>query len=237
MGKQEDKEVISLSKFTPNASFKTSMETLVTQTLRNAITKGAFYPGQELNETAIASDLQISRMPVRQAMSTLESEGLVTRVPRKGVFIAMLDQNDLEEIYTTRVALEEVAIRAAIPKYTDNDFEKIIDNLHTPKDKIATYASFLEIDREFHSLLYTPSGWKRVTQYIQQLRNNTSIYRIFKAPIAPEELVLSLNEHKNIFEACKNRNADLAAQILRNHTLRTMPKTIEIVKQQILKKP
>lgn len=220
--------MLPLAQFAPHASFKTNIETLVAQTLRNAITQGAFYPGQELNEVGIANDLEISRMPVRQAMSILEAEGLVTRVPRKGVFVTSLDSHDLEEIYTTRVALEEVAIRAAIPRYTEEDFKKIERNLETPPNKISTYTSFLDVDKEFHVLLYAPSGWKRVTKYIQQLRNNTAIYRILKSPLPVERLNLSLRDHRAIFEACRKRDADTAAKLLREHTLRTVPRIIEM---------
>lgn len=221
-------ESLSLAQFAPHASFKTNIEALVVQTLRNAITQGAFYPGQELNEVGIAVDLEISRMPVRQAMSILETEGLVTRVPRKGVFVTSLDSHDLEEIYTTRVALEEVAIRAAIPQYTKEDFEKIERNLETPQEKISTYSSFLVIDKAFHALLYAPSGWKRVTKYIQELRNNTAMYRILKSPLPVEKLNLSLSDHRNIFDACKKRDADTAAKLLREHTLKTIPSIAEI---------
>ena len=225
--KEKDLEMSDLSKFAPMAAFNTSIEMIVQETLRNAITHGAFYPGQELDEVAIAKDLQISRMPVRQSMSALEAEGLVTRIPRKGVFVTALDKHDLEEIYTTRVALEEVAIRAAIDKFTEVDLQKIEKILAIPDEELLDYAKFLEIDKEFHFLLYAPSGWMRVTKYIQQLRNNTATYRILKAPLSAEQLEISLNDHHAIFDAYRSRNADLAATLLREHTLKTSPSSDE----------
>ena len=129
MDKNSYSSEISLVKFAPLASFNTSVESLVVQTLRAAITNGAFYPGQEIDENGIAKDLKISRMPVRQAIPILEHEGLVTKIPRKGVYVTKLDSLDIEEIYTTRIALEEVVITAAIPKYSQENLTKIEDNI------------------------------------------------------------------------------------------------------------
>ena len=124
----------SLSQYAPSAAFNTSVETLVVQTLRSAITQGAFYPGQEIDEAAIAESLQISKMPVRQAIAALEVEGLVTKVPRKKVYVTSLDKHDIEEIYTTRIALEEVAIRAAVKKACERDYELLERNLAAVAD-------------------------------------------------------------------------------------------------------
>ncbi|MCI5864858.1 MAG: GntR family transcriptional regulator [Cloacibacillus porcorum] len=217
----------SLRQFAPVTLFNTSVEALVLQTLRTAITQGAFYPGQEIDESAIAKDLQISRMPVRQAMSALEIEGLVTKVPRKGVFVSVVDANDLKEIYTTRLVLEEATLREAINNYTDEDFAKMEENLNQPLSKIKTYVEFLEIDKEFHLSLCSPSKWQRAIKYIQQLRNCTAVYRAMRSPLPLEDLKLSFLDHRTIFEACKTRNADLAARLLKEHTLRTAPKVEE----------
>lgn len=232
MNKNSDSSEVSLVKFAPLASFNTSVESLVVQTLRAAITNGAFYPGQEIDENEIAKDLKISRMPVRQAIPILEHEGLVTKIPRKGVYVTKLDSLDIEEIYTTRIALEEVVIKAAIPKYSQEDLKKIEDNIIKMEAYITTtddipekeaYLHFLEIDKEFHSLLYTPSGWNRATNYISQLRNNTAMYRLLCASFPKEKQLMSLNDHNNIFNECIERNVKKACKLLREHTLTTAP--------------
>ena len=218
----------SLSQYAPSAAFNTSVETLVLQTLRSAITQGAFYPGQEIDEAAIAEGLQISKMPVRQAIAALEVEGLVTKVPRKKVYVTSLDSHDIEEIYTTRIALEDVAIRAAVKKATQKDYEMLEKNLAIPLSQMEGYVGFLEVDKEFHSLLYAPSGWQRVMKYLQQLRNNTAMYRILREPLPPEKLQLSLEEHREIYDAYRNADEDMAARLLREHTLRTVPSLHDI---------
>lgn len=218
----------SLSQYAPSAAFNTSVETLVVQTLRSAITQGVFYPGQEIDEAAIAEALKISKMPVRQAIAALEVEGLVTKVPRKKVYVTSLDKHDIEEIYTTRIALEEVAIRAAVKKAGEKDYEMLEKNLAIPLSQMDGYVGFLEVDKEFHSLLYAPSGWQRVIKYLQQLRNNTAMYRILREPLPPEKLQLSLEEHRAIYDAYKAKDEEMTAKLLREHTIRTIPSLNDI---------
>ncbi|MDO5116787.1 MAG: GntR family transcriptional regulator [Synergistaceae bacterium] len=218
----------SLSQYAPSAAFNTSVETLVVQTLRSAITQGAFYPGQEIDEAAIADALQISKMPVRQAIAALEVEGLVTKVPRKKVYVTSLDKHDIEEIYTTRIALEEVAIRAAVKKAGEKDYELLEKNLAIPLSQMDGYVGFLEVDKEFHSLLYAPSGWQRVMKYLQQLRNNTAMYRILREPWPIEKIQKSLDEHLSIYEAYKKKDEETVTVLLRKHTLRTRPTITDI---------
>lgn len=218
----------SLNQYIPSNTFRTSIEAQVLQTLRAAISQGAFYPGQEINEEAIAKDLGISRMPVRQAVTALEVEGLVTKVPRKGIFVTRLDEHDIEEIYTTRVALEEVAIKAAVARYTEADFRKLEENIDNTPAEMDSYPRFLEIDKTFHYLLYAPSGWQRVTKLILQLRNNTGTYRILCGTFSKERMMKSLGDHKAILAACMERDVEKASALLKNHTLSTAPNPKEV---------
>lgn len=230
IGMNSNSPFSSLSQYAPSAAFNTSVETLVVQTLRSAITQGAFYPGQEIDEAAIAEGLQISKMPVRQAIAALEVEGLVTKVPRKKVYVTSLDKHDIEEIYTTRIALEEVAIRTAIKKATEKDYQLLEENLAIPLSQMGGYVGFLEVDKEFHSLLYSPSGWHRVIKYLQQLRNNTAMYRILREPLPSEKLLLSLEEHHAIYIAYLKKDEEMTAKLLREHTLRTIPSLNDITR-------
>lgn len=212
----------SLSEYMQQTPLIVSVETVVLQALREAITKGAFYPGQAIDENRVAKELQVSRMPVRQAMSALEVEGLVTKVPRKGTFVTRLDERDIREIYTTRVALEEIAIVEAVARYTDDDFDKIERNLAVTADRIESYQHFLEVDQEFHHLLYAPSGWNRLTRMISQLRNNTAMYRWLKTEFPEARICKSLLAHRQITDACRRRDAAESARLLRLHTENTV---------------
>lgn len=219
---KKDEPSLSISNYLQAPTLLLSVESIVLQALRDAITKGAFYPGQPIDENAVAKELQVSRMPVRQAMSALEVEGLVTKVPRKGTFVTSLDEHDIREIYATRVALEELAIVEAIKHYSDDDFENLDRNTSVSVDEMASYHDFLEIDKEFHHLLYAPSGWNRLTRMISQLRNNTAMYRWIMTEFPKERIENSIQDHKAIVEACKDRDAAKSAALLKAHTETTI---------------
>lgn len=227
---KKDEPSLSMSNYLQAPTLFLSVESIVLQALRDAITKGVFYPGQPIDENAVAKELQVSRMPVRQAMSALEVEGLVTKVPRKGTFVTSLDENDIREIYATRVALEELAIVEAIKHYSDEDFEKLDRNTSVSVGEMASYHDFLEIDKEFHHLLYAPSGWNRLTRMISQLRNNTAMYRWIMTEFPKERIQSSIQDHKAIVDACKSRDAAKSAVLLKAHTETTILR-IEDLKQ------
>ena len=87
---------------------------IVTQ-VRNAILNGTFKPGERIVETAIADQLNVSRAPVREALSALERDGIVVSVPRRGYFVMQLNEKDIEEIYSLRAMLsrhQEIYLKA-----------------------------------------------------------------------------------------------------------------------------
>ncbi len=86
---------------------------VVVPTLREAIVGNLLPPGSRLLEIALAAQLKVSRTPVREAFAQLEREGLVTIVPRMGVFVREVTLRDIDEIYTVRAALEGLAVELA----------------------------------------------------------------------------------------------------------------------------
>jgi DNA-binding GntR family transcriptional regulator len=91
---------------------------VVVPALREAIVGNLLEPGARLTETALAVSLGVSRTPVREAFAQLEREGLVTLIPRMGVFVREVSERDVEEIYTVRAALESLAVELATQRKT-----------------------------------------------------------------------------------------------------------------------
>lgn len=86
---------------------------VVVPALREAIVGNLLAPGSRLTETALAASLGVSRTPIREAFAQLEREGLVTVIPRVGVFVREVSERDVEETYTVRAALESLAVELA----------------------------------------------------------------------------------------------------------------------------
>ncbi|HEX4419633.1 MAG TPA: GntR family transcriptional regulator [Kofleriaceae bacterium] len=91
---------------------------VVVPALREAIINNLLAPGERLTEVALAARLGVSRTPVREAFSQLEREGLVTVLPRVGVFVREVTARDVEETYTVRAALEALAVELATQRRT-----------------------------------------------------------------------------------------------------------------------
>ena len=92
---------------------------VVFQTLRQAILRGELKPGERLMEIHLAQKLGVSRTPVREAIRKLELEGLVLMIPRKGAVVAEITVTDLEDVLEVRMALEELAVKLACRKITE----------------------------------------------------------------------------------------------------------------------
>ena len=98
---------------------------VVFQTLRQAILRGELKPGERLMEIHLAQKLGVSRTPVREAIRKLELEGLVLMIPRKGAIVAEITVQDLEDVLEVRMALEELAVKIACKRITQEQLEEI----------------------------------------------------------------------------------------------------------------
>jgi DNA-binding GntR family transcriptional regulator len=204
-----------------------SVESCVLNVLRNSLEEGIFFPGEEIKEKDISTTLGVSRMPVRQALLILENEGFLYRIPRRGFFLKRVDNNELEEIYTMRSSLEEIAVRRGIERCTDEDIAAIEEFLDTAPIPFNT-AVFLRNNSRFHELLCAPSGWNRVLYQIRTLRRNLATHIAYLGEYSKERIRESHEEHRQIFEAYKRKDSDLAVQLVTKHNIRAYEVLLEM---------
>lgn len=152
--------------------------------LRDAIVNGEFKPGHPLIETELATQLGVSRAPLREALQILNKEGLLETVPYHGTTVRRLSRTDIEELYSLRVVLETFAIRRVIAQNSPENtqrlreyFAKMLDAAEANDLKLLN-----KIDREFHDAIieYSKHGllmsvWNAVSLRVRQvmaLQNN-----------------------------------------------------------------
>ena len=99
------------------------------ESLRDAVIDGRLEAGQWLRQKALAQELGVSQMPVREALKRLVAEGLADRIPYKGVRVAEFSPKDIVDICTNRLVLESLAVRLATPLITAEEVERLKDNL------------------------------------------------------------------------------------------------------------
>lgn len=93
--------------------------------VRERILKGEYEIGEKIKENQIASELRVSRTPIREAFKLLENEGLIDYIPNRGCFAKGFTKQDVEDIYAVREALEEMAVRWAVARISENEIDEM----------------------------------------------------------------------------------------------------------------
>jgi GntR family transcriptional regulator, rspAB operon transcriptional repressor len=163
--------------------------------LRQAIVSGRYRPGDRLNESQIAREFGISRIPVREALMQLQEHGLVMNHERRGMFVTLLSEEDVQRINSLRVVLEAEALKLCRLKISKQDAARLTDIM--TRMEAWTEGSEVDaaaLDLEFHRTLWEAAGNPYLTR-------------------ALDSLVTSLFAHK----ALENISADVKRWLLHHH--------------------
>ncbi|BBB90307.1 MAG TPA: GntR family transcriptional regulator [Methylomusa anaerophila] len=191
---------------------------VVAETLREAIISGILQPGERLMEIQMAEDLGVSRTPVREAIRKLELEGFVVMIPRRGTYVAGLSIKDINEVFEIRTALDVLAAGLAVERITEEELEEMERLLVRISDCIeqGDLDKIVEIDSQFHDVLYKASRNDRLVGIISNLREQFTRFRSISINY-PGRIQQTLEEHRRLVEAIASRNMDSAQQIAREH--------------------
>jgi DNA-binding GntR family transcriptional regulator len=192
-----------------------SAATIIFNALRKAIIEGELSDGDPLRQDEIARSFNTSRIPVREAITMLEQQGLVKSVRYKGAVVATLSMEEAAEIFDFRCLLECEVIRAAVPNMTPEIIETArgyLEAFAKAKDPM----EYGDLNRMFHKTLYSASGLDYHTQVIENSMDR--IDRYLRAQLVMSDGIdNSSREHLEILEACEAGDADRAAKLTRAH--------------------
>jgi DNA-binding GntR family transcriptional regulator len=187
----------------------------VAQTLRQAILRGSLAGGQILRQESLANQLGVSRVPVREAIRQLNSEGLVQITAHRGAVVTALSADDIREIYDIRVGLETTALRLALPHLSP----AILARAAAALQEIDTATEAREWGARnwhFHVTLYTPAQRPRLLALIRTMHDNVGRYlQVYPALIQQQHY--SQQEHQQLLAACQAQDEHAALRILRQH--------------------
>lgn len=193
---------------------KTTAE-LIADALRSLIMQGKLRSGQSLKQDEIANDFQVSKIPVREALVQLQAEGLVRLIPSRGATVSRLTLAEVEEIYMIRSALEPLALERAIHNITPTAFhhmEQILSNIDIEDDM----SKWAELNWQFHAMMYQSAGLPRLVSTVQALYNNVARY-LLSNYLDRDYLEESQRQHREILDACRRKDVDLAIEKLLYH--------------------
>jgi len=215
--------------------FKTMQETIF-DTLKQRITSGEYAPGKRLIANDLAEEFDISRMPVREALSRLASTGLVELVPYKGAIVNELTTKDYVEIFHIRSVLEGLAARLACEYLTEEDLEKMRAANEDVKNMIdKDDVEFQKVNRLFHSVIWQRTNSERLMTLLSNLYSEAAQYRHLTM-IHPGRMKDVYNEHERFLEALYKRDAKEAEKRIQEHYENTLHWLVEYIENNKNKK-
>jgi len=202
----------------------------VYRALKTEIAKGFLEPGTKLFEDKIATQMGVSRTPVREAIQKLAAEGLIKIAPNQTLIVTEVSLEDVKEVLQIRGVLEGLAARVVAKKITSQEIEeleKIVTQmgLYVTKKDLTSYC---KVDDEFHNLILHICGDKWIIQIRDNLANFIYRFRI-KSLSVIGRLEYSLGEHQEIMESLKKHNsaeADRLSQIHMENTVINITKNV-----------
>ena len=196
-----------------------SLGAAVIERLREKILSGELREGQQLRQDAIAAEFQISRIPVREALSHLAAEGLVTLVANRGAVVSALSPEEIMELFETRAVLECYMLRCAIPRMKAEDFqraEEVLRRYEESLEKDSEVESWGRWNWSFHSALYAPANRPKMLSLVKNLNVNCDRYTRLHLVVTRDQH-RGGQAHRELLEVCKKRNPELAADALWKH--------------------
>ncbi len=190
--------------------------------IRDAILTGELKPGERIRQEAIARQLGTSRIPVREALRQLESEGLVTLVPHSGARVAVMDFERFHELYLLREVIEPMAIYHSAGRLSEEQLAHLAELVDVIADAGDDSLRWLDADRRFHLESYAAAPLPRVLTMIEGFWNQTQQYRrAYLNTVRRTNLGIVTHEHKLILEALVRGDGEDAASLQKLHIRRT----------------
>lgn len=203
---------------------------VVFQTLRQAILRGELKPGERLMEIHLAKKLGVSRTPVREAIRKLELEGLVLMIPRKGAVVAEITISDLEDVLEVRMALEELAVKHACKRITEEQLEQMRELSVKFQETLEgdDVGACAQADMKFHEAIYEATGNGRLVQILNNLREQMYRYRMEYLKDRQTHQLL-VREHEEILKALTERDVEKALAVTGCHIERQKEHIINVL--------
>lgn len=188
---------------------------VIEERLRSAILDGRLAPGTAVRQQELATLFGVSRMPVREALRQLESQGLLQVEMHKGAVVAPLIGEDAMDTYALRVLLESEALRQSVPRLTPEDIDQARDYIRQLQEQ-TEHAELGRLNRLFHMTLYSKASNQRLLRLIEHELNQEE--RFLRFHLSSMGLgTLTQDDHLALLDAASQRQVETAVQVLEAH--------------------
>jgi len=191
----------------------------VADELRRRIVSGEYSGGDQIRQEALAAELGVSRIPIREALLQLEAEGLVVIHTHRGAVVAKLTANDAVDLFEARLALESTLLRKALEWATPEDHARVAACLSRYEKAISEGASpeiLSSLNWDFHTALCEPANRPRTLAILLSLYTATDRYLRLQID-RPAAKKKALDDHRAIFDAYRRNKVPLAMKLIADH--------------------
>jgi DNA-binding GntR family transcriptional regulator len=206
----------------PKATFQPiknngSLKDRTVELLTDAILSGRLKPGERLNESQLARDLHVSRAPVREALQQLQEQSLIVNIPRRGMFVVTLDDEDIQKINSLRVVLEAEALRLAQRNLTTPREKKLEQLLQAIEKMEPTLAKLsMRVDFEFHRTIWSYSGNEYLEKVLTSLTAPLFAHSV-RTLQRSDKLRVVLDSHRPLFDFICSKTKETAEEVMLSH--------------------
>jgi DNA-binding GntR family transcriptional regulator len=199
-------------------SVRTSLTEQITTELRRRILNGQLAEGTTLRQERLATELGVSRIPLREAIRHLEAEGLVVSELHKGTIVSSLSPDELEELFGIRMRLETWLFEAAIPRMSQADFDQA-EALIEEASKTGDVSNWGELNWRFHEALYRASGSRIALKLLRSVHDNAARYVNLQLMVM-QDVERELSDHHAMLAYARLRDVERGVDMLRRHIAR-----------------
>lgn len=198
--------------------------------IKRRVLEGEFPPNARLREVEVAELLVLGRTPVREALKRIQDEGLLRHEPGRGLVVAVMDQQEVGELYAMREALESTAAALAARHANAAEILNIEAILQEGGDDP------VELNLRFHEALYSAAHNRYLIRLVRSMTDTT--YLLGRSTLdVPERAKLAMDEHIAIMEAIRRRDPEAAAQAARHHIHQALMERLKMLRQHTSQHP
>lgn len=201
-----------------------------TEALRERILRGVYADDTPLRQDALAAELGVSRIPIREALRQLEAEGLVVFNPHRGAVVSSLSVDEIEELFELRAQIESDLVRRAVVRTKTEHVSRAKEILKAYESAFRTgeVGEWGKLNWEFHSTLYAPADRPFTMAIIQRLHQQSDRYLRMQLVLTHGES-RAIDEHRAILTAVAGHDVKLACSLMRQHILGAGRKLVRFV--------
>lgn len=210
-----------------------TIASMTVEALRERILRGVYPESEPLRQDALADELGVSRIPVREALRQLEAEGLVTFSPHRGAVVSSLSLEEINELFELRADIEGDLLRRAIPKMTKDQLDRATAVLDEFQDALhaGEAARWGPLNWHFHSALYAPANRNVTMGVLQKLHQHSDRYFRMQVLLAHGGARAN-DEHRAIAAAVRKKDVKGASHLMRAHILGAGSSLLELLHVQ-----